>query len=392
MRVRRYVRPMQGTTESRTRTEPPFRADHVGSLLRPPELLAARSEHAAGRLDDAGLRAAEDAAVTDVVAMQEEIGLASATDGEFRRTSWHMDFIYRLGGISKTGDTLEVKMRNASGENNFTSAGMAVTGKVGLERPIFAEDFSYLASRVRTATPKLTIPSPSMVYARGGSAVIDRDVYPDLEEFWADLSGAYADQITAMHGLGCRYLQLDDTALAYLNDPAHRADLAAKGDDPQTQHLRYIRQINAAIADRPSDMRITTHMCRGNYRSSWAAEGGYDHVAEALFGELAVDGFFCEFDDERSGGFAPLRFVPKGKQVVLGLVTTKTGELEDADALKRRIDEAARYVPLEQLCLSPQCGFSSTVEGNALSVDQEKAKLALIAQVAAEVWGSPAGG
>ncbi|MHA6779445.1 5-methyltetrahydropteroyltriglutamate--homocysteine S-methyltransferase [Pseudonocardia saturnea] len=369
------------------RTEAPFRADHVGSLLRPPALLAAREEHAAGTLDAAGLRAAEDAAIRDVVALQEEVGLQSATDGEFRRTSWHMDFIYQLGGISRTDQKIEVKMRNAAGEGAFTSAGMAVDAPIGLETPIFAEHFAFLAEQVTTATPKLTIPSPSMVYARGGSAVIDRGVYPDLEQFWTDLSAAYADEITALHGLGCRYLQLDDTALAYLNDPAHRADLAAKGDDPETQHLRYIKQINAAIADRPADLRVTTHMCRGNYRSSWAAEGGYDHVAEALFGELAVDGFFCEFDDERSGGFEPLRFVPEGKQVVLGLVTTKTGALEDADALKRRIDEAAKYVPLDQLCLSPQCGFSSTVEGNDLTVDEQRAKLALIVQVAQDVWG-----
>ncbi|MBW0115463.1 5-methyltetrahydropteroyltriglutamate--homocysteine S-methyltransferase [Pseudonocardia abyssalis] len=371
----------------------PFRADHVGSLLRPPALLSAREQHAAGSLDDAGLRAAEDTAIRDVVALQAEAGLRSATDGEFRRTSWHMDFIYRLGGITKTDQRIEVKMRNAAGEGAFTSAGMAVDGPVRLENPIFADDFAFLAEQVGagragTVVPKLTIPSPSMVYARGGSAVIDRGVYPDLEQFWTDLSAAYADEITALHGLGCRYLQLDDTALAYLNDPAHRADLAAKGDDPGTQHLRYIRQINAAIADRPSDLRVTTHMCRGNYRSSWAAEGGYDHVAEALFGELAVDGFFCEFDDERSGGFEPLRFVPPGKKVVLGLVTTKTGKLEDADALKRRIDEAAAHVPLDQLCLSPQCGFSSTVEGNDLTVDEQKAKLELIVRVADDVWGS----
>lgn len=372
---------------SNVRTEPPFRADHVGSLLRPQALLSAREQHAGGTLDDAGLRAAEDAAVTDVVALQESVGLRSATDGEFRRTSWHMDFIYRLGGISKTSEKLEVKMRNAAGQNNFTSAGMAVSGKVRLEEPIFADAFEYLTDQVTTATPKLTMPSPSMVYARGGAAVIDRDVYPDLEGFWADLSAAYADQLSAMYQRGCRYAQLDDTALAYLNDPAHRAELAGKGDDPDTQHLRYLRQINAAVADRPADMRVTTHMCRGNYRSSWAAEGGYDHVAEALFGELAVDGFFCEFDDERSGTFAPLRFVPAGKQVVLGLVTTKRGELEDPDTLKRRIEEASRYVPLDQLCLSPQCGFSSTVEGNALTVDDQKAKLELIVSVAEDVWG-----
>ncbi|GAA2557723.1 5-methyltetrahydropteroyltriglutamate--homocysteine S-methyltransferase [Pseudonocardia hydrocarbonoxydans] len=364
----------------------PFRADHVGSLLRPPELLAARERHAAGTLDDVGLRAAEDSAIRDVVALQEQVGLSAATDGEFRRTSWHMDFIYRLGGISRTDQKIEVRMRNASGEGAFTSAGMAVDSPVRLAEPIFADHYAFLAEQVTTAVPKLTIPSPSMVYARGGSAVIDRSVYPDIEGFWTDLSAAYADELTALYGLGCRYLQLDDTALAYLNDPAHRADLAAKGDDPETQHLRYIRQINAAIADRPADLRVTTHMCRGNYRSSWAAEGGYDHVAEALFGELAVDGFFCEFDDERSGGFSPLRFVPPGKRVVLGLVTTKSGRLEDADTLKRRIDEAAQYVPLDQLCLSPQCGFSSTVEGNDLTVDEQKAKLELIVRVADEVW------
>jgi 5-methyltetrahydropteroyltriglutamate--homocysteine methyltransferase len=369
------------------RTEPPFRADHVGSLLRPPALLEARERFAAGTLDADGLRAAEDAAIRDVVALQEEAGLASATDGEFRRTSWHMDFIYQLGGITKTDQQIQVRMRNAAGEGAFTSAGMAVTGRIALEQPIFAAAFSFLAEQTTTALPKLTIPSPSMVYARGGRATIDTAVYPDVEEFWTDLSAAYAAEVQALHGLGCRYLQLDDTALAYLNDPAHRAELASKGDDPETQHLRYIRQINAAIADRPADMTVTTHMCRGNYRSSWAAEGGYDHVAEALFGELAVDGFFCEFDDERSGGFEPLRFVPPGKQVVLGLVTTKTGVLEDADALKRRIDEAAKYVPLDQLCLSPQCGFSSTVEGNALTVDEQRAKLALIVEVANDVWG-----
>ncbi|MBC3194446.1 5-methyltetrahydropteroyltriglutamate--homocysteine S-methyltransferase [Pseudonocardia sp. C8] len=377
----------QQPQSSHARTVPPFRADHVGSLLRPPELLAARERHAAGELDDAGLRAAEDAAISDVVALQESVGLRSATDGEFRRTSWHMDFIYRLGGVSRTSGTVEVKMRGRHGRTSFTSAGMAVDDRIRLDEPVFGPDFDYLRSQVTTATPKLTLPSPSMVYARGGRAVIDKTVYPDLELFWADLSAAYADELAAMYERGCRYLQLDDTALAYLNDPAHRAELAEKGDDPDTQHLRYIRQINAAIAHRPTDLQVTTHMCRGNYRSAWAAEGGYDHIAEALFGELAVDGFFCEFDDERSGTFAPLRFVPPGKQVVLGLVTTKTGELEDPDLLKRRIDEAARYVPLDQLCLSPQCGFSSTVEGNELTADDQKRKLELIVAVADDIWG-----
>ena len=369
------------------RSEPPFRADHVGSLLRPPALLDARARFAAGELDALGLRAVEDEAIRDVVAMQEEVGLQAASDGEFRRSSWHMDFIYQLGGITKTDEQIHVRMHNTQGDTEFTAAGLAVREKVRLNEPIFADAFRFLAGEVKTAVPKLTIPSPSMVHYRGGTAAIDRGVYPDVEEFWADLSAAYADQVRAMYDLGCRYLQLDDTSLAYLNDPTQRTAMAAKGEDADHAHLRYIRQINAAIGGRPADMKITTHMCRGNFRSSWAAEGGYDFVAEALFGELDVDGFFCEFDDERSGGFAPLRFVPPGKQVVLGLVTTKRGELEDPDVLKRRIDDASRYVPLDQLCLSPQCGFSSTVEGNVLSYEQQVAKLRLIVDVAQDVWG-----
>jgi 5-methyltetrahydropteroyltriglutamate--homocysteine methyltransferase len=367
--------------------EPPFRADHVGSLLRPPALIAARRRHADGALSDAELRAAEDEAITEAVASQERIGLRSATDGEFRRTSWHMDFIYQLGGIERTDQLLEVRMRNAEGSTAFSSAGLAVTGPVRLERPIFADAFEYLASVTTSAMPKLTIPSPSMVHYRGGPSAISRSVYPDVEQFWTDLAAAYAAEVAALGALGCRYLQLDDTSLAYLNDPAQRALITQRGDDAEHQHLRYVETINAAVANRPAGMRITTHMCRGNYRSSWAAEGGYDFVAEALFGGLDVDGFFCEFDDDRSGGFAPLRFVPPGKRVVLGLVTTKRGELESPDELKRRVDEAARYVPLEQLCLSPQCGFSSTVEGNELTVDEQQAKLELIVRTAQEIWG-----
>ena len=369
------------------RTTPPFRADHVGSLLRPPELLRARDDFAAGRITADALRAAEDEAIRSVVAMQEEVGLQSATDGEFRRTSWHMDFIYRLGGIDPASEQLKVHFRNESGDLDFMSAALKVHGKVRLEETIFGDDFRALRGFVTKNTPKLTIPSPSMVHYRGGPAAIDPAVYPDVEEFWSDLSAAYAEEVRRIGELGCTYLQFDDTSLAYLNDPAQRAEIAARGDDAEHMHLRYIKQINAALAGRPPGMTITTHMCRGNFRSSWAAEGGYDFVAEALFSELAVDGFFLEFDDERSGGFAPLRFVPPGKQVVLGLVTTKRGELESKDNLKRRIDEAAKYVPLEQLCLSPQCGFSSTVEGNVLSYDQEVAKLALIVETAEEVWG-----
>jgi 5-methyltetrahydropteroyltriglutamate--homocysteine methyltransferase len=359
----------------------------VGSLLRPPELLAARERFSGGEISAADLGRAEDEAIRAAVSTQESLGLASATDGEFRRTSWHMDFIYQLGGIAKTEGRLAVAFRNENETLSFTPSGLAVDGVIHLDQPIFADAFTSLASMVTTATPKLTIPSPSMVHYRGGRSSIDPEVYPDLEPFWTDLAAAYRDEIAALGDLGCTYLQLDDTSLAYLNDPEQRAYIAGQGGDPDHQHETYIKTINAAIAGKPESMAITTHMCRGNFRSSWAAEGGYDFVAEALFGGLDVDGFFLEFDDSRSGGFEPLRFVPKSKRVVLGLVTTKRGQLEKKDDLKRRIDEAARYVPLDQLCLSPQCGFSSTVEGNALSHDDQSAKLALVVETAEEVWG-----
>jgi 5-methyltetrahydropteroyltriglutamate--homocysteine methyltransferase len=368
------------------RANPPFRADHVGSLLRPQPLLAARDDFAAGKIDAAALRAIEDEAITGAVALQAEAGLQSATDGEFRRASWHMDFIYQLGGISKAPGNLAVRFRNLSGKIEFTPAALHVGSRIRLDRTIFEDDFRYLQSVAGDARPKLTIPSPNMVHYRGGPAALDPAVYPEMEEFWSDLSAAYAEQVARLAALGCTYLQLDDTSLAYLNDPAQRAEIAERGEDAEHLHLRYIRQVNDAISARPDGMAVTTHMCRGNFRSSWAAEGGYDFVAEALFSELNVDGFFLEYDDERSGGFEPLRFVPPGKMVVLGLVTTKGGELEDADVLRRRIDEAARFVPLDQLCLSPQCGFSSTVEGNALTIDEQKAKLALIVRVASQVW------
>ncbi|PWW24812.1 5-methyltetrahydropteroyltriglutamate--homocysteine methyltransferase [Geodermatophilus normandii] len=368
---------------------PPFRADHVGSLLRPPSLLEARARHAAGEIDDAELRGAEDEAVADVVRLQGDVGLHTATDGEFRRASWHMDFIYAIDGISKvTGEDIVVHFKNADGTLDYTPAGLHVDGPLGIPEPIFGRDFAFLQEQVTEGqTAKLTIPSPSMVHYRGGAAAIDPAVYPDEDAFWSALSAAYASQVRGIAAQGCRYLQLDDTSLAYLNDPAQRAELAAQGRDAEHQHERYIRQINAALAGRPEGLTVTTHMCRGNFRSSWVAEGGYDFVAEALFGGLEVDGFFLEYDDARSGGFEPLRFVPPGKRVVLGLVTTKRPELESKDDLKRRIDEAARHVPLEQLAISPQCGFSSTVEGNALTRDEQVAKLALVVEVAQEVWG-----
>jgi 5-methyltetrahydropteroyltriglutamate--homocysteine methyltransferase len=371
------------------RTTPPFRADHVGSLLRPPELLRAREDRAAGRISVEELRAVEDTAIAQVVQMQRDVGLQSATDGEFRRTTWHMDFIYQLGGIGKAEEDLKIEFFNQDGKLEFTTAALKVHDKVRLDHTIFGDDFQHLKGLAEQtgATAKQTIPSPSMVHYRGGPAAIDPAVYGEVGEFWSDLSAAYAEQVRRLGELGCSYLQFDDTSLAYLNDPAQRQQIAERGDDAEHLHLRYIRQINAALAGRPEGMTITTHMCRGNYRSSWAAEGGYDFVAEALFNQLAVDGFFLEYDDARSGGFEPLRFVPKGKLVVLGLVTTKRGELESKDELKRRIDAASKFVPLEQLCLSPQCGFSSTVEGNLLSYDQQVAKLRLIVETAHEVWG-----
>ena len=370
------------------RETPPFRADHVGSLLRPTALIEARARHAACGIDADALRTAEDAAIRQVVRMQEDVGLQTATDGEFRRTSWHMDFIYQLGGVARTDEKLTVHFRNDQGEMDFESAALKVHDRVTLTDTIFGDAFRFLRETASARqTPKLTIPSPSMVHYRGGRAAIDEDVYPELDAFWSDLTRAYADEVRRLGELGCTYLQLDDTSLAYLNDPQQRAMLAEQGADSEHQHETYIRNINAALRDRPDGMRVTTHMCRGDYRSSWAAEGGYDFVAEALFSQLEVDGFFLEYDDDRSGGFEPLRFVPPGKQVVLGLVTTKRGALESKDQLKRRIDEAAKHVPLDQLCLSPQCGFSSTVEGNVLTYEEEVAKLRLIVETAQEVWG-----
>jgi methionine synthase II (cobalamin-independent) len=370
-----------------TRTKPPFRADHVGSLLRPPELLKAREDHAAGRIDDAELHGVEDAAIQDVIKMQQDVGLSDATDGEFRRHSWHMDFIYQLGGIEQVaGESIHVHFRDEKGEYDYAPPAMRVSGKVELRDTIFGDAFSFLRDHANGVTPKLTIPSPSMVHYRGGNSSIDESVYPDLDQFWADLTSAYNEELHRLYDLGCRYLQLDDTSLAYINDPAQREHILAIGGDPDHLHEQYIANINRALAGRPDDLAVTTHMCRGNNQSMWVAEGGYDFVAEALFTQLEVDGFFLEYDDERSGTFEPLRFVPPGKMVVLGLVTTKRPELEDKDMLKRRIEEASKYVDVDQLCLSPQCGFSSTVEGNRLTREDQAAKLRLVVETAEEVW------
>jgi len=370
------------------RDTPPFRADHVGSMLRPERLLRAREEFAAGAIDVNELRAVEDDAIRDIVRMQEEVGLRSVTDGEFRRASWHMDFIYSLDGITKEAGHIAVTFHNEDGELEFTPAALHVDGKLGISKVIFGDDLRFLQETVTKGIPKLTIPSPSMVHYRGGKAAIDPAVYPEMDAFWADLTAAYGEEIRRLGELGCTYLQLDDTSLAYMNDPHQREYVASIGGDPVHQHEEYIRHMNEALAGRPEGMTVTTHLCRGNFRSSWAAEGGYDFVAEALLTELEVDGYFMEWDDERSGSFEPLRFLPHGeKQVVLGLVTTKRGALETKDQLKRRIEEAARYAPIEQLCLSPQCGFSSTAEGNLLTFEDQVAKLRLIVDTAEEVWG-----
>jgi 5-methyltetrahydropteroyltriglutamate--homocysteine methyltransferase len=369
------------------RTKPPFRADHVGSLLRPRRLLQAREDFAEGRIDADELRAVEDDAIRDVVRKQEELGLQSATDGEFRRASWHMDFIYQLDGTTKEAGNIAVKFHNEQGDIEFTPAALHVDGKLGVSQTIFGDDFRFLQS-VTKNVPKLTIPSPSMVHYRGGKAAIDPAVYPDLDAFWADLVAAYREEVRRLGELGCTYLQFDDTSLAYMNDPHQRDYIESIGGDPERQHVEYIRHINEALAGRPDGMSVTTHSCRGNFQSSWAAEGSWDFVAEALLNELEVDGFFMEWDDERSGGFEPLRFLPEGdKHVVLGLVTTKRGALESKDELKRLIENASRYAPLEQLCFSPQCGFSSTVEGNLLTEEEQWEKLRLIVEVAQEVWG-----
>ena len=361
---------------------PPFRADHVGSLLRPAALLRARADHAAGRIAADALRRIEDEAVRQAVRMQEDIGLQGVTDGEFRRVDWLMDFKFGIGGVEQLqAEAVHVPFKSEAGGVDWTFVPYKV-GRLHHKSTVFGADFSFLKSVAR-ATPKLTIPSPSMMHYPGGRG-IDRAVYPDMEQFFADLAGVYIKEIAALSGLGCGYLQMDDTSLAMLNDPARRAAIGAGAD---TDHLRYIALFNAVLAGKPPGMTICTHLCRGNFRSAWLAEGSYEHVAEAMFSELNVNGFFLEYDDERSGDFAPLRFVPKGRRVVLGLVTTKKPALESKDDLKRRIDAAAKYVPLEQICLSPQCGFASTAEGNLLTIEDQIAKLRLVVETAREVWG-----
>jgi 5-methyltetrahydropteroyltriglutamate--homocysteine methyltransferase len=386
------------------RTTPPFRADHVGSLLRPASLLADRFDAREGRIDADDLRECEDAAIQDAVAMQKSVGLQSATDGEFRREQWHSDFIYALGGIHK-GPPLPMEIQAYTKDKTigWRPNATGITDRVHLAdgEPIFGDHFRFLRDTVTTAapsmTPKITIPSPSMVHFRVN---LTGSPYESIEEFRADVAQAYIAEMLALYDLGARYLQLDDTIFAFLGDPGWRAAQAASGltpspggatprNPPDIEHMHEINVsvINTVLAAKPADMAVTIHMCRGNYQSAWFSSGGYDFVAEAVFGGLLADGLFLEYDDERSGGFEPLRYVRDDATVVLGLVTSKTPALEDKDVLKRRVEEASKYVDIDRLCLSPQCGFASTVEGNALTIDQERAKLSLVVETAAEIWG-----
>jgi 5-methyltetrahydropteroyltriglutamate--homocysteine methyltransferase len=363
--------------------DPPFRADQVGSLLRPREVLEAREQFARGDITAAQKRKVEDDAITRAVRHVEDLGMHSVTDGEFRRTWFHLDFLEQLAGVEVSGAI--AASSNAAETVHFTPPRLAVTGPLRHVRDIQVDDFNFLAGTT-TQTPKVAIPSPTMVHFRGGRAAIDIESYPDLDVFFEDLAQCYRDEIAALYAAGCRYIQLDDTNLAYLCDPKMRAGAVERGDDPNELPRTYAALINAALRDRPADLRVGIHLCRGNFRSTWFAEGGYEPVAEVLFGELDVDAYFLEYDDERSGDFAPLRFVPKNKTVVLGLISSKVADMEPIELLAQRVDEAAQYVPKEQLCLSPQCGFSSTVHGNDITEDVQWAKLRLTVEAADAIW------
>jgi 5-methyltetrahydropteroyltriglutamate--homocysteine methyltransferase len=362
------------------RNVPPFRADHVGSFLRPKFLLDARAQFKANEIDAAALRAVEDRAIRDIVKFQEDLGLRGITDGEFRRTYFHIDFLTQLQGVETKGG-IAVSFHSNAGNVDFAPPVMSVTQKVKHVKDIQRADFEFLKS-VTKRVPKVTIPSPTMLHFRGGRNAISKEAYPDLDAFFADVANAYGEELRSLGAAGSTYVQLDDTNLAYLCDEKMREGARQRGDDPNELPRRYARLINTAIEGRPKGMTICVHLCRGNFKSAWAAEGGYEPVAEVLFNELKVDGYFLEYDDARSGDFAPLRHVPKGKTVVLGLISTKLDKLESKDDIKRRIDAAAKYMPLEQMCLSPQCGFSSTVHGNDIHVEAQAAKLRLAVEIA----------
>ncbi len=365
------------------RNIPPYRADHVGSLLRPASLKQARSQHAAGQMTAAELKAIEDAEIGKIIAKQEQIGLRSVTDGELRRAYWHFDFLAGLDGVEMT-EAQGIKFAGVASK----AEAPFVKGKLGSRHHPQIAHFEFLKANTKH-TPKMTIPSPSMLHYRGGRNMIDRAAYPTMEAFYRDLGQAYKKAIGDLYDAGCRYLQLDDCSFAYLCDPAQRDMLAKRGDDPAKQGEIYAGMINAALEGRPRDLVVTTHVCRGNFRSTFIASGGYEPIADLLFNRVNVDGYFLEWDSDRAGGFEPLRFLPKDKTVVLGLITSKTGAIENKDFIKRRIEEVSKYVPLEQLCLSPQCGFASTEEGNVLAEDEQWAKLRLVVELADEIWGRP---
>jgi 5-methyltetrahydropteroyltriglutamate--homocysteine methyltransferase len=370
-----------------TRTHPPFRADHVGSFLRPKRLLDAREKKAKGEISATELRRVEDDAITEIVKFQEDVGLKSITDGEFRRTYFHIDFLEQLGGV-KTD--IPVTVIRPDGTEELAPPVMRVIDKVRHVKDIQLADFQYLKSQLSPgSTAKVTIPSPTMLHFRGGRAGISREHYPELEPaFYQDVANAYGDELRSLAAAGCTYVQMDDTNMAYLCDEHMREAARQRGDDPNELPHRYAKFINLVVAQKPAGMTLAMHLCRGNFKSTHAAAGNYEPVAEALLAEMDLDAYFLEYDDDRSGDFRPLRYLPKGKTVVLGLVTTKFGEMESKDALKRRIDEAAKYAPMEQLCLSPQCGFSSTVHGNNIAVEAQRNKLKLVVETAREVWGS----
>jgi 5-methyltetrahydropteroyltriglutamate--homocysteine methyltransferase len=365
------------------RTTPPFRADHVGSLLRTAHLREARGKRERGEIDADALRAIEDHEITALIRKQEDVGLASITDGEYRRASWQTDFLVGLDGVESYQGERKFKFQGPQPRPILLRLKDKLGGFSG--HPMI-EHFRFLAKHTK-ATPKMTIPSPSTLHFRFGREAVPQTLYPAMEDFYRDLGITYRKVVRAFADAGCRYLQLDEVNLAYLCDPALRDQVRARGDDPATLPLTYAGMINAAMSDIPVDMAITMHLCRGNFRSTFVASGGYEPIAEMLFNTIKVHGYFMEFDSARAGGFEPLRFVPKGKHVVLGLVTSKAGTLESRDELKRRIDEAARFVDIDQLCLSPQCGFASTEEGNTLAEDEQWAKLAMIVELAEEIWG-----
>ncbi len=363
--------------------KPPFRADQVGSLLRPPEIKEARARVERGEMSAGELRAIEDRCIREAVARQESLGLEVVTDGEYRRGWWNHDFLGKIDGVEIELDQKSYKFAG-SDDPRYTPK---VKRKVSRARPMMLDHFKYLKS-VAKKTPKFTMPSPSILYHRGGRAAISREAYPDLDELWSDVGRVYREEIGDLAAAGCTYLQIDDTSFSFLCDEKFRASCSARGDDPDDLPHLYAKAVNAAIAGRPAGMTIVMHTCRGNWKSTWLAEGGYDPVARAVFGETNVDAWFLEYDSERAGSFEPLRFVPRGKKVVLGLVSTKTPVLEKKDELKRRIDQAAGYVPLENLCVSPQCGFASSHHGNLLTEDDQWRKLELVVEVAREVWGA----